>query len=298
MGCKKLTYHTKENLSFLRLAYSSREQKGSRENLETIVEAGLYYYGARYYNPSVSVWLSVDPLASSYPHLTPYNFVEGNPIMLVDPTGMNSSPIFDENGQELGVDSEGYKGDVIIMNRDEYNKRTNNGAETLDHAEAMDNGKVMTKDNVTKEVRQNIVNSVMCEYTLPDGTVVDETNLNVVSTDLHKKQTYHPSAKRGDKNGNIQTVYDYGFNFEYTVENIQGLIGNHEFYGHGILNLTTAKEHLQVFMLTLKYSSPNTTSKFKLDQAYHINKWYRNRGKRTPQGYLDIYYKNGGNEYD
>ncbi|MFN4197919.1 MAG: RHS repeat-associated core domain-containing protein, partial [Flavobacterium sp.] len=30
---------------------------------ELDVETGLYYYGARYYNPQLSIWLSVDPLA-------------------------------------------------------------------------------------------------------------------------------------------------------------------------------------------------------------------------------------------
>jgi len=30
-------------------------------------ETGLYYYGARYYDPRVSLWLGVDPLAEKYP---------------------------------------------------------------------------------------------------------------------------------------------------------------------------------------------------------------------------------------
>ncbi|WP_089874683.1 RHS repeat-associated core domain-containing protein [Epilithonimonas hungarica] len=30
-------------------------------------ETGYYYYGARYYNPRVSLWLNVDPLASYDP---------------------------------------------------------------------------------------------------------------------------------------------------------------------------------------------------------------------------------------
>ena len=51
-------------------------------------ETGYYYYGARYYNPMTSVWLSVDPLADKYPSLTPYAFVANNPIMLIDPDGM------------------------------------------------------------------------------------------------------------------------------------------------------------------------------------------------------------------
>jgi len=50
-------------------------------------ETGLYYYGARYYNPQTSVWLSVDPLASERPWMSPYNFVQNNPIMRIDPDG-------------------------------------------------------------------------------------------------------------------------------------------------------------------------------------------------------------------
>jgi RHS repeat-associated protein len=50
-------------------------------------ETGLYYYGARYYNPMVSVWLGVDPLAEKYPSLSSYVFTGNNPIMLVDPDG-------------------------------------------------------------------------------------------------------------------------------------------------------------------------------------------------------------------
>jgi RHS repeat-associated protein len=51
-------------------------------------ETGNYYYGARYYDPKVSVWLRVDPLAHKYPSLSPYVFVANNPVMLVDPNGM------------------------------------------------------------------------------------------------------------------------------------------------------------------------------------------------------------------
>ena len=50
-------------------------------------ETGYYYYGARYYDPVVSRWLSVDPLAEKYPGLSPYNYTANNPVMLVDPDG-------------------------------------------------------------------------------------------------------------------------------------------------------------------------------------------------------------------
>ena len=50
-------------------------------------ETGYSYYGARYYTDRLSIWLSVDPLADKYPHLSPYAYCADNPVMLVDPDG-------------------------------------------------------------------------------------------------------------------------------------------------------------------------------------------------------------------
>ena len=36
-------------------------------------ETGLYYYGARYYNPRYSLWLGVDPMVEKYSGVSPYN---------------------------------------------------------------------------------------------------------------------------------------------------------------------------------------------------------------------------------
>lgn len=54
---------------------------------ELDAETGLYYYGARYYNPRLSVWLSTDPMMEKYPGLSPYNYTLLNPVRLVDPDG-------------------------------------------------------------------------------------------------------------------------------------------------------------------------------------------------------------------
>ena len=50
-------------------------------------ETGLYYYGARYLDPTHAAWLSVDPLFEKYVGMTPYNYCAGNPVGLVDPDG-------------------------------------------------------------------------------------------------------------------------------------------------------------------------------------------------------------------
>ena len=59
---------------------------------------GLYYYGARYYDPKISIWLSVDPLAEKYPNWNPYNYCMQNPINFVDPDGRE---IVDPKGNKV-----------------------------------------------------------------------------------------------------------------------------------------------------------------------------------------------------
>jgi RHS repeat-associated protein len=51
-------------------------------------ETGLAYYGARYYQNKLGVWLSVDPKAHWYPTMSAYNFVVNNPLHNIDPNGM------------------------------------------------------------------------------------------------------------------------------------------------------------------------------------------------------------------
>ena len=57
---------------------------------------GLYDYGARWYDPAVARWGQVDPLADSYAAWSPYNYVLGNPIRLIDPDGR--APEWIDNG--------------------------------------------------------------------------------------------------------------------------------------------------------------------------------------------------------
>ncbi len=42
-------------------------------------ETGLYYYGARYYDPRLSLWISVDPLGELDLQSSSYTFCGNNP---------------------------------------------------------------------------------------------------------------------------------------------------------------------------------------------------------------------------
>ena len=78
---------------------------------------GLYYYGARYFDPRTSVWLSVDPLAEKYPSLSPYVYAGNNPVKYVDYDGRYFGPPddhFDQNGEFLYTDNR--KTNNIVIN--------------------------------------------------------------------------------------------------------------------------------------------------------------------------------------
>ena len=54
---------------------------------ERDAETGLSYFGARYYDSDLSIWLSADPLADNGPSISPYAYCFNNPIKMVDPNG-------------------------------------------------------------------------------------------------------------------------------------------------------------------------------------------------------------------
>ena len=88
-------------------------------------ETGNGYYGARYYDPKISVWLSVDPLFSRDPQLMPYHFVKNNPIIFIDPKGLTSYEV-GRDGKVEKVDDQRYvrneKGEVCSVNSN-YEKK-------------------------------------------------------------------------------------------------------------------------------------------------------------------------------
>jgi len=51
---------------------------------------GLYYYGARYYDPVASMWASVDPMAEKYAGMSAFAYALLCPLRLTDPDGRDA----------------------------------------------------------------------------------------------------------------------------------------------------------------------------------------------------------------
>jgi len=60
-----------------------------------------YDYGFRIYNANIAKFLSVDPIESEYPNLTPYQFASNTPIQAIDQDGLEKARI-EYGGNGLG----------------------------------------------------------------------------------------------------------------------------------------------------------------------------------------------------
>jgi RHS repeat-associated protein len=57
------------------------------KELQVDGDLGLYDYGARYYDPQIGRWHSIDPMAEKFYGINPFNYCADNPVLLNDLSG-------------------------------------------------------------------------------------------------------------------------------------------------------------------------------------------------------------------
>lgn len=75
-------------------------------------ETGLYYYGARYMNPRLSIWYGCDQRQEKYPNISSYTYCACNPIILFDKTGLEPT---EEEAVRIAAHVYGDKTDNILI---------------------------------------------------------------------------------------------------------------------------------------------------------------------------------------
>jgi RHS repeat-associated protein len=115
-------------------------------------ETGYSYFGARYYMPELSIWSAVDPMADKYPYISPYNYCELNPIMLVDPDGNSAETRYvDEQGNVIHHSNDKLEDAVVVISNENLAKFK------ADLDKSIKN-KTADNDNVNKEYRSKYGN--------------------------------------------------------------------------------------------------------------------------------------------
>ena len=77
-------------------------------------ETGLYYYGARYYDPRLSLWMSTDPLEEKSVSISTYTYCMTNPINKVDVDGRDIVHI-NNKGQIISIENNGSDNITIVQ---------------------------------------------------------------------------------------------------------------------------------------------------------------------------------------
>ena len=111
-------------------------------------ETGYHYFGARYYDSNLGIWLSVDPMAGMYPHQSPYAYCSSNPIMKFDPNGLTD---YEVNGKTKKI-NDGVNNLKISVNQRQFNRlerkfNRSNGYENYRDKMSVKNGYTTTSSS-------------------------------------------------------------------------------------------------------------------------------------------------------
>ena len=108
----------------------------------------MYYYGARYYDPRISIFVSVDPLAEKYPAMNPFAYTDNNPINAIDPDGRDKIFI-NSSGSIIKIVNDGKK-DIVIIDH-------NGNRNSLSSYKFNSTGSYFSNNNYNRQVVANVV---------------------------------------------------------------------------------------------------------------------------------------------
>ena len=256
-----------------------------------------YDYGARHYDAMIGRWHVVDSMAEKYYGWSPYTYCLANPIKYVDIIGAFTSPYYTEDGQFLGVDENGFTGNIYITDEEVFEKYSKNGiANSKDIQKDMNT--ILMKDKLlTSAAESHIYTDILKKSTdakldvsqLYNGEVsivedVVKRKDEVVGVGYNNPEGHRNAPKYSQSyvDGKIRVTVAQGSNQHdlYTVESVQNYLGVHEYYGHGINNWSQKDTHWKCYNAQMNHP---TFSKLPKDQQYEIKTrkyhYYINRNR-------------------
>lgn len=226
-------------------------------------ETGLYYYGARYYEPRLSLWMSTDPMEEKYPDYSTYIYAAQNPIAYSDPTGMEIRGVTKSDAEEFKSDVHLILGDSKFDNLRSLISLKGKKFQQIPDAALADalDGVTCSEDEMAYiSLLVNTINSKevhSIEY-LKDGEEVSSSGysdinkyLNSIDPDSKIGDAFRKREERSDgstryyyDDATIQTLGGEGFNVPTSKgshsfirgvqDKLKAVTSAHELLGHGL----------------------------------------------------------------
>lgn len=117
-------------------------------------ETGLYYYGARYYEPKLSLFMSVDRYKERYPNISSYTYCANNPIGNLDVNGDSIFVKVDKNLTLLYQNGKVFTQDGIEYTINKKDKFLGQVVEALNKISSYESGKAGV--NTLSDSKNNI----------------------------------------------------------------------------------------------------------------------------------------------
>ncbi|WP_211219581.1 SpvB/TcaC N-terminal domain-containing protein [Flavobacterium subsaxonicum] len=248
-------------------------------------ETGLYYYGARYYDPKSSIWLSVDPLAESQSNKTPYHYCSNNPINRTDPTGMIDGEYEkDENGKWQKISTKGDEIGVDFYHTNTYDENGNQITYVTDRKgnwNTIKNGRETLSGNQRgNNINWKDITEEWLSGTGPERSIFEGSHSSIKDLQFFYKlgDTFRGFVSSGKSKGGFE------INFTPLVDNILAALNNGQLQMMGSFNASFYTLGDQVF--TIVQDTKSRTSFY-----YHLPVSNHSRGLRRVwnlKGYQEI----------
>lgn len=243
----------------------------------------------------------MDPLASERVWVSPFSWVQNNPISRIDPSGASDEPVYSSAGLPRGETEEGFTGQVIIYDGDKDFK--NMTKDELLESTKNDQDKAVTYDenrkNMSGEARANIWTHILSKL---EGTIINGERFSMKRLDDQKigwGQQYINEGRQANfitEQGLYYPVIS-GLDkhtYETTVENMQATLLIHEWYTHGIKEQGSFNnQHYKAYQNVMAHPFwEKTTLRYKIINVEKMANLYDSEtGKALEGEWLKIYKK-------
>ena len=204
---------------------------GKEKDDEVKGEGNQVDYGERAYDSRIGRWLSLDPLASKYPGVSPYVYVRNSPIVKYDPDGKTDyTATVKSQKNKNGSVTKTVTVDIVyatinLSSREVYNANQVAGDQNADETFSTS---FLGKDQKGKDINVNVVTNVHYRLVNNINEVRKGENINFIVDDVQNS----PSERSVSNPVGVATLGGNVMAMEYAYLSDRGLVRHEQ--GHNL----------------------------------------------------------------